>query len=163
MRWTRRLVVIVMFFCAGAFAKSQNSTIPPQGASYANSSDGFQKLITDILQAAKDKNRAREAGLIHSLLIPDGSTWFTDVYGPGFGASLAAAYLRAKPDLEGEITAVYEGDIARGWTAPKILRYTDPESVDSPLDHFLNSMNQIVPLYTTVEVEFQMPIKFEIH
>jgi TonB family protein len=152
MRWISRLVVFLLLVCTAALAQSSQDSAKaafPQGGTYANSSDGLQNLIADILQAAKDKNKAREADLINSLLIPDGSAWFTDVYGPGFGASLAAAYQRAKPGLEGEITAVYEGDVARGWTTPKILRYTDPESVDSPLDHFLNSMNQIVPLYAT--------------
>lgn len=30
-----------------------------------------------------------------------------------------------------------------------ILRYSDPDSVNAPLDHFLNCMNEIQPLYTT--------------
>ena len=153
MRWIGRMVLFLLLCPPGALAQSSQDSAKPasaQGAAYANSTDGFQNLIADILQAAKDKNKAREADLIHGLLIPDGSTWFTDVYGPGFGASLAAAYQRAKPGLEAQITEVYEGDVARAWPTPKIVRYTDPESVNSPVDHFLNSMSQIVPLYATV-------------
>ena len=102
-----------------------------------------------VLCAKLVKTAGIEADLIHGLLMPEDSTWFTDEYGLGFGASLAAAYRRASSGLEQEIKTVYEGNIQRGWTTPKILRYTDPESVNAPVDHFLNCMNQIVPLYTT--------------
>lgn len=114
---------------------------------YPNTTDGLQRLIGDILQAAKEKNTAKEAALVQSLMIPENSTWFTDTYGPGFGASLAAAYQRVRPTLRDEITGIYEADVERGWPPPKVLRYTDPDAVNSPLDHFLNSMNHIVPLY----------------
>ena len=82
-------------------------------------------------------------------MLPEDSAWFTEEYGPGFGASLASAYRRIAPDLEQQIKTIYEGNVERGWITPKILRYTDPESVNSPLDHFLNCMDQIVPLYQT--------------
>jgi TonB family protein len=115
---------------------------------YPNTSDGLQNLIMDILHAAKAKDPAKEAELIHSLLMPENSTWFTEEYGPGFGTSLAAAYQRALPGLEQEIRTIYEGSVQRGWMTPKIFRYADPEEEHAP-DHFLNCMNQIVPLYTT--------------
>jgi len=116
---------------------------------YPNSTDGLQRLLDEILQAAKAKDSAKENELIHGLLIPADSTWFTDVYGPGFGSSLAAAYRRATPALEQEIRSVYEGNALRGWMKPKIFRYSDPESVNAPLDHFLNCMNEVEPLYAT--------------
>jgi TonB family protein len=109
----------------------------------------LQRLLEEILQAVKTKDNARESELIHGLLMPSDSTWFTDVYGPGFGSSLAAAYRRASPNLAQEIRTVYEGNVHHGWMKPKIIRYTDPESVNAPLDHFLNCMNEVQPLYTT--------------
>ena len=78
-----------------------------------------------------------------------GLQWFKDEYGPGFGASLAAAYQRDTLDLELTLKTIFEGNVQRGWITPKILRYTDPETVNAPLDHFLNCMDQIVPLYAT--------------
>jgi TonB family protein len=51
--------------------------------------------------------------------------------------------------LEQEIRTIYEGNAHHGWMKPKILGYSDPESVNAPLDHFLNCMNEIEPLYTT--------------
>jgi TonB family protein len=116
---------------------------------YSNTSEGLQNLISDILKAAKAKDSQKETELIRGLLMPENSTWFTDEYGPGFGASLAAAYRRAAPQLEEEIKTVYEANALRGWMEPKILIYADPEKVNAPIDHFLNSMNQIVSLYQT--------------
>ena len=120
-----------------------------QVGSFPDTSDGLQSLIGEILQAAKSKDAEKEAALIHSLLIPEDSTWFTDVYGPGFGASLAAAYRQVRPNLELQIRTLYEGNVKRGLMTPKILSYTDPANSDAPIDRFLNCMNQIVPLYAT--------------
>ena len=131
----------VLFSCVAAGQKSP--------VDYPNSLEGLQNLIVDILRAEKANDSAKEAELIHGLLMPEDSTWFTDEYGPGFGGSLATAYHVAKPDLEQEIKAVYETNAQRGWMTPKILRYADPAAVNSPTDHFLNCMNNLVPLYQT--------------
>ena len=143
------ILVFAAFVAQAQLSQGSATTTTTQAAVYANSPEGLQSLIGDILRAAKEKEPAKEQDLIHSLLIPDGSTWFTDEYGPGFGTSLAAAYERVRPNLEQEIKTVYEGNAKRGWTNPKILRYTDPESANSPVDSFLNCMDEIVPLYTT--------------
>lgn len=86
-----------------------------EGQKYANTSDGLQRLIEDILQAAKAKDTIKENDLIQSLLMSGESTWFTDVYGPGLGSSLAAAYRRATPNLEQEIRTIYDGNVHDGW------------------------------------------------
>ena len=154
MRWTRLLAMFLLCVFAAPVVRSQAQSAGANAGdgTYPNTADGLQSLIGDIFQAAKEKNTAKEATLIQSLLIPENSTWFTDVYGPGFGASLAAAYQRVRLTLQDEITTIYEADAERGWTTCKVLRYTDPEAVNSPLDHFLNSMNQIVPLYAATSV-----------
>ena len=114
---------------------------------YSNSQDGLQKLLGDILSAVKEKNSPRETELIRSLLMPEDATWFTDEYGPGFGASLAAAYRKSVPEMEQRMEAVFEGNVEKGLVTPRVLSYADPEKVNAPIDHFLNCMNQIVPLY----------------
>ena len=134
---------------AGGRTTQATTSQQDSAVAYPNTSEGLLNLITDILRAASKKDSAKEAELIHSLLIPENSTWFADEYGPGFGASLAAAYRRAAPELEEEIKTVYEGNVQRGWTKPKILSYADAEKVNAPIDHFLNRMNQVVPLYQT--------------
>ena len=124
---------------------------PPQNvaATLPDSSEGLQKQIAEILNAIKEKNSAKEAELMGNLLMPEDSTWFTDEYGPGFGNSLLVSYRLVKPELAQQIRDVYEANVGYGWMSPKILRYDDPEKTNSPIDHFLNSMNKIVPLYQT--------------
>jgi TonB family protein len=53
------------------------------------------------------------------------------------------------PDLEQEIKTIYEGNVERGWMTPKLLQYSDPDAVNAPIDHFLNCMDKIVPLFQT--------------
>ncbi len=153
-------VVVLLIFCAPLHASARvaqgsaaTTAASPQEHSYPNTSDGLRGLLSDIFAAEKAHDTARETSLIQSLLVPEDSTWFVDTYGPGFGASLAGAYSQARPDLEEQIRVIYETDVKRGWTNPKILEYTDPEKVDAPYDRFLNSMNQIVPLYQTASLE----------
>lgn len=112
-----------------------------------DSSEGLQTQIGEILDAFRAKNSARANELIHNLLMPENSAWFTDVYGPGFGSSLARAYRRAAPNMEEEIRRIYDADARAGLSQAKVSRYADPEAVNAPIDHFLNCMNQIVPLY----------------
>jgi TonB family protein len=130
---------------------------------YPNSLEGLQSQIGEILGAIKEKNSAKEVELIHRLVMPEDSTWFVDEYGPGFGTSLAAAYRRALPSLEEEIRLTYEANAQSGKIHPKILRYADPAETESPIDHFLNSMNKIEPLYETAFLGdrpmFQMSLK----
>jgi TonB family protein len=133
-------------------AQSPQNSVPSsmvQADAYPNTAEGLQRLIDDILQAAKGKNSATETELIQGLLLPKNSVWFAVEYGPGFGASLAAAYERVSPGLEHEIRTIYEGNVERGWMSPKLLRYDNPDAVGSPIDTFLNCMNKIVPLYQT--------------
>lgn len=118
-------------------------------ATFSDSSESLQKQIAEILNAIREKNSAKETELISNLLMPEDSTWFTNEYGLGFGNSLLASYRQAKPELVQEMREVFEANVGYGWMNPKILRYDDPEKTNSPIDHFLNSMNKIVPLYQT--------------
>jgi TonB family protein len=158
---------LFLFALAAVPAQGRDSqaTSSPQSSAlaYPNTSEGLQNLIADILRAANAKDSVKESGLIHSLLLPEDSTWFIDEYGAGFGASLAAAYRRELPGLEQEIKGIYEANMQAGRMNPKILRYGDAESVNAPIDHFLNCMNQVVPLYQTSflgdQPMFQMTLK----
>jgi hypothetical protein len=118
-------------------------------AAYSDSSEGLQKLLRDTVEAVRSKDTAKEAVLIHTLIMPEDSTWFKDEFGPAFGPRLAAAYQKTSPALEQEIQTVYEGNAQRGWLEPKIFRYADAAAVDSPIDRFLNCMDVVVPLYQT--------------
>jgi hypothetical protein len=53
------------------------------------------------------------------------------------------------PDLDQEITTIYEGNVERGWMTPKLRICENPHAVNAPIDRFLNCMEKIVPLYST--------------
>jgi TonB family protein len=157
------LLFIFVSLVQGQSAQNSANPSTAQVVIYPNTPDGLQKQIDDILRAAKDKNSAKETELIRALLLPKNSTWFIDKYGPGFGTRLAANYEKDLPGMEEGIKAIYEGNVERGWTTPKLIRYDNPDAVDSPTDHFLNCMNKIVPLYQTAFHDgrpmFYMPIR----
>jgi len=117
----------------------------PVGA-YPDTSQGLQELLEEIVNAAAANDSVRETELIHGFLLPKNSTWFTDEYGPGFGASLAAAYRRVEPDLEQVVKTMYDGNAERRWLTATVRRYVDPNTERAP-DKFLNCMEHIVPLY----------------
>jgi TonB family protein len=150
-RWSASLVLFALglFLARDIAAQQPSATATNPAGAYPNTSEGLNQLIGDILQSAREKNSTKESELVRSLIFPQDSTWFISVYGPGFGASLASAYRREAPEIEEQVKSIYEENVVRGWMTPKILRYADPESVHSPIDHFLNCMDQIVPLYQT--------------
>lgn len=148
--------ILVVLFLVGTFSEAkavlaQQSPSSDKDAtvSYPNTADGLQRIIKDILQAAKVGDRARETELIHSFLVPEGNQWFVDEFGPGFGASMSRAYRKLKPSLEQDMRAIYEGNVQRGWMEPKVQRYADAAEADSPVDNYLNCMDEVVPLYGT--------------
>jgi TonB family protein len=141
------LIFLLGWIPTPAQSLGQGASRDDQSIVQPNTSESLQNSIQAILNAAKTNDVATETRLIHFLLLPADSTWFKDEYGPGFGANLSAAYQRASADLELEMKSIFEGNVKRGWMSPKVVRYVDPESVNAPLDHFLNCMDQIVPLY----------------
>jgi TonB family protein len=160
-----RLVVALFSLMVGVLptkAAPQAQAPTMTSVAYPDTQDGLQKQLDEILRAARDKNATREAELIHILTLPKNSEWLVNEYGPGFGASLAAAYGRALPGLEERIKATYDGNVQQGWMKPKLLRYENPDVTDAPIDRFLNSMNKIVPLYQTAfngsRTFFNMPL-----
>jgi hypothetical protein len=67
----------------GLVAQQQEPKTPVPAKVYSDTSEGLQELVEEIVSAAAAKNSATETESIHALLLPDGSTWFTDEYGPG--------------------------------------------------------------------------------
>jgi hypothetical protein len=138
--------IVLLLVVTASQAQQEPGAALPTGAVYPESSEGLQKLLQDITEAAKAKDTAKETVLIRSLIMPD-DTWFKDEFGPAFGPRLAAAYQKALSSLEEEMRTAYEGDAQRGWLSPQIFRYDDAANVNSPTDNFLNCMDKVVPLY----------------
>jgi hypothetical protein len=150
-RSIRVSVCVVAMLLASMRSKTQQGlgTIQNLEGAYPDSSEGLQKLLQDTIEAVTAKDAAKEEALIRTLIMPEDSSWFKDEFGPAFGPRLAAAYQRTRPALEQELQTVYEGNAQRGWSRPKIFRYADAATADSPIDKFLNCMDVTVPLYGT--------------
>ncbi len=154
LRYARLVFLFLLMVIVSAPTSAQSflgpsATPKNQAVAYANTSEGLQSLVEDILRAAKSKDNAKEAELIRGLVMPEESKWFSEEFGPGFGASLSAAYRRLQPNLEHDLQVIFENDVQRGWMKPKVLRYADAASTESPIDKFLNCMEEVVPLYQT--------------
>jgi Gram-negative bacterial TonB protein C-terminal len=126
-------------------ARTQSTTVVN---TYPDSSEGLQAQIQTVGAAINTKDAGKETDVLEAFVLPD-SKWFIEEFGPGFGASLASAYQRTLAETRQSLRIVYEGNVKRGWTRPKISRYDDPEKVNSPVDRYLNCMERIVPLYET--------------
>jgi Gram-negative bacterial TonB protein C-terminal len=150
-RWTAVSLCCAALFLVPTPSHSQLAPSGVQGSesAYPNSSEGLQKLLHDTVEAMKSKDLAKAAALMNTLIVPADSTWFHDEFGAAFGPRLAAAYQKTKPEMEVEMVTVIKGNAERGWTQPKIFRYDDAATVDSPTDRFLNCMDKVVPLYKT--------------
>jgi TonB family protein len=143
------LAMIVSIRSSAESPQEPSSKPKNQEMATPNTSEGLQSLIEDIFRAAKSKDSTKEAEFIRGLLMPEDSKWFTNVFGPGFGANLSTAYRRSTPNLERELLTIFEGDVQRGWTKPKVFRFTYAESAEFPTDKILDCMNDVVPLYQT--------------
>lgn len=150
-RWTRIFSCGVVLFLGFARCHAQQPPVAMQTSEsvYPDSSEGLQAMLHDTVEAVRSRDAAKEAALIHLLIMPEDGTWFKDEFGQAFGPRLAAAYQKAKPLLEQDIRTIYEGNAERGWSQPKIFRYADAAAVDSPIDNYLNCMETVVPLYQT--------------
>lgn len=150
-RWTTVFLYFAAFFLVPMLSHAQQapSGIVNSESAYPNSSDGLQKFLHDTVEAVKWKDMGKAAALMNTLIVPADSTWFQDEFGPAFGPRLAAAYQKTKREMELEIVTVFKGNADRGWTQPKIVRYDDAATVESPTDRFLNCMERVVPLYQT--------------
>ena len=69
-----------------------------QTPTYPNTPDGLQKQIEDILRAAKDRNEAVEAELIHQLVLPKDSEWLQVSTVPVLGRALQPPTKDCCPD-----------------------------------------------------------------
>ena len=150
-RWITISLCVIGFYLTPVRCPAQQPAGQTQTADfvYPDSSQGLQQLLQDTVEALKSKDFPRAAALLNTLIVPADSTWFQDEFGPAFGPRLAVAYQKGKTEMEVEMVTVFKGNAERGWTHPKIFRYDDAATVDSPTDRLLNCMDKVVPLYKT--------------
>ncbi len=146
-------IAAVMFFAATAQCPltAQEKSAPAATATeYPNSADGLKMLFQDILDAAKSHDTKKETQLIHSLILPNDTTWFRDVFGPDLGEQVSSDYKDRSPNLESDLRRILETDVSDGGITLKVKTTIDPESVEHPVDNILNDMEPPQPLYEVI-------------
>ena len=89
----RMVLTFVSFFLAIALpitAKPFPNQTP--AASYSNSTDGLQKLVSDMIAAQKSGGPAALAPYLQSLSLAHSASWFAAAFGDATGAQLAVFY-----------------------------------------------------------------------
>ncbi len=154
------VVLLLVIQSMSVPAQQEGVTGQPSAAAYPNGAEGLQKVLQDILKAMTSKDTTKEDELIQTLIMPSDSTWFKDEFGPAFGPRLSAVYQTEAATIAQQLQTVYDGNAKRGWSSPKIFQYADAAHVNSPIDNFLNCMDEVTPIYQTafngVDTRFQL-------
>lgn len=118
--------------------------------SYAESTDGLKKLMSDILDAQKSGEKDKFDSLLKSLELPDAEPWFKKVFGDDKGASVAAQYKSNTSALQQDLARLFTKIVNDGQTEIRINRFEkadDPQATGNQKD-VLAAMKNPVPIYS---------------
>lgn len=118
--------------------------------SYAESTDGLKKLMSDIVEAQKSGNKDKVNSLLKSLELPDSDAWFKKVFGDEKGPKVAAQYKISTNQLEQDLARIFTKIVDDGQTEIKITRLEkpdDPQANGNQKD-VLSAMKNPVPIYS---------------
>jgi hypothetical protein len=68
--------------------------------SYSDTADGLHRMLSDLLQTAKNDDQSKLRSQIAELAIPDYKNWFPRTFGPENGAKLESMYEKSLPTSE---------------------------------------------------------------
>lgn len=117
--------------------------------SYAESTDGLKKLMSDILEAQKS-DKDKFDSLVKSLELPDAEAWFKKVFGDDKGSKVAAQYKSNTSMLQQDLARLFAKIVNDGQTEIRITRFEkadDPQATGNQKD-VLSAMKSPVPLYS---------------
>ena len=118
--------------------------------SYAESTDGLKKLMSDILAAQKSGDKDKFNGLVKDLELPDADAWFKKVFGDDKGPKVAAQYKSNTSALEQDLARLFAKIDSDGQTEIRITRLEkadDPQATGNQKD-VISAMKNPVPLYS---------------
>ena len=118
--------------------------------SYAESTDGLKKLMSDILEAQKSGDKDKFDSLVKGLVLPDADAWFKKVFGDDKGSKVAAQYTSNTGALEQDLARLFTKIVNDGQTEIRITRLEkpdDPQATGNQKD-VLSAMKNPVPLYS---------------
>ena len=121
-------------------------------SSYANSTDGLQKLVWDMVATEKTGGQSALTAYLQSLTLPSSATWFSAVFGEGNGQQLAVFYDAWASERNFQIA----GDLARAVAlqmndvAALALDHPGDMGATGKDDYFLGLVKQPQTLYVVV-------------
>jgi hypothetical protein len=118
--------------------------------SYAESTDGLKKLMSDILDAQKSGDKDKFDSLVKSLELPDAEAWFKKVFGDDKGSKVGAQYTSNTSALQQDLARLFTKIVNDGQTEIKITRL---EKADDPMANgnqkdVITAMKNPVPIYS---------------
>ena len=118
--------------------------------SYAESTDGLKKLMSDILDAQKSGDKDKFDSLVKDLKLPNADAWFKKVFGDDKGVSVAAQYKSSTSALEQDLARLFAKIVNDGQTEIRITRLEKPDDPQATGNHkdVLAAMKNRVPLYS---------------
>jgi len=118
--------------------------------SYAESTDGLKKLMSDILDAQKSGNKDKMNSLVKSLTLPDSDAWFKKVFGDDKGAKVSSQYKSNASQIDQDLARLFAKIVSDGQSDIRITRLEkadDPQATGNQKDA-LAAMKNPVPLYS---------------
>ena len=118
--------------------------------SYAESTDGLKKLMSEILEAQKSGDKDKFDSLLKGLELPDPDAWFKNVFGDDKGSKVAAQYKSNTDLLQQDLARLFTKIVSEGQTEIRITRLEkadDPQATGNQRD-VLSAMKNPVPIYS---------------
>jgi len=118
--------------------------------SEAESVEGLQTLIQQVLAAVQKKDDAQLSAIAQGLILPGYQTWFPQVFGAEVGARMAQVYEKSLPVLRAKLKDQAEIYVKQGMTEISATRIESPDqpSSDSYAIRTMVAMQNRVPLYS---------------
>jgi TonB family protein len=127
------------------------STAPPLSIKldYPDTPSGLEKLAKDIMKAQKESDTARASALIQSMLLPDPSAWYSQVFGEYSASQVGAAYKASQTNISAQLATYFlnaQQEHATDVVAKKFENKCDDSSGENTFS-VLQSRLEPVPLY----------------
>jgi hypothetical protein len=98
-------MVLTVFLRVGSASAAPQASIP----AYPDKTSGLKKLLQDFMKAEKDGDQQKLKGYGDSFAVPDPDAWFTKVFGPRFGPTMAKTYKQQTPLLRKSLDKTFAG------------------------------------------------------
>jgi hypothetical protein len=98
------------------------------GTLYEDTTEGFRRLILDVIDSVSRGDIAQSQALIAGLELSDPVSWFSATFGPDDGVRAAQDYAKLSGSFIAQVTNIFHEVVAKGQTLLQITALDDPKS-----------------------------------